>query len=79
MVVIASVCEDGLGLTSWWQSEADGEDDDNEDEDETLICDSKKLRFVQFRKIIVVDIFYHYRFRWAGGHVVPFVPIVAAG
>jgi RNA polymerase III subunit Rpc25 len=32
MYVIASICEDGLGLTSWWKSEADGEDDDNEGE-----------------------------------------------
>lgn len=28
MQIIASICEDGLGLTSWWRSEEDGEDEE---------------------------------------------------
>ena len=28
MQIIASICEDGLGLTSWWRSEDDGEDEE---------------------------------------------------
>ena len=31
MQIIASICEDGLGLTSWWTS---GEDDDDEEEED---------------------------------------------
>lgn len=35
MQIVASICEDGLGLTSWWSSGADeGEEDEEEEEEE---------------------------------------------
>jgi DNA-directed RNA polymerase III subunit RPC8 len=34
MQIIASICEDGLGLTSWWKSAEDEEDNDDDDEGE---------------------------------------------
>ena len=30
MYIIASICEDGLGLTSWWKNEMDEADDEEE-------------------------------------------------
>jgi len=32
MHITASICEDGLGLTSWWKSTADEEDEENEEQ-----------------------------------------------
>ena len=32
MHVVASICEDGLGLTSWWEAQEDQDDDEEEDE-----------------------------------------------
>lgn len=34
MQIIASICEDGLGLTSWWTSADDGGDESNDGEEE---------------------------------------------
>jgi DNA-directed RNA polymerase III subunit RPC8 len=34
MYIIASICEDGLGLTSWWKNELDDDDDAAEEEEE---------------------------------------------
>ncbi|CAJ1923877.1 unnamed protein product [Cylindrotheca closterium] len=34
MQIVASICEDGLGLISWWTSGGDGEEDDEGDEEE---------------------------------------------
>ena len=33
MNIVASICEDGLGLTSWWTS-GEGEEEDEEEEEE---------------------------------------------
>jgi hypothetical protein len=33
MHIVASICEDGLGLTSWWTS---GDDDDDDAEEEEV-------------------------------------------
>ena len=32
MHIVASICEDGLGLTSWWEKQDSDEDDDDEEE-----------------------------------------------
>ena len=32
MKIIASICEDGLGLLSWWEAEEEEEDDDEEED-----------------------------------------------
>ena len=36
MYIIASICEDGLGLTSWWKNEVDGDDEEEEENDEIV-------------------------------------------
>lgn len=39
MHMVASICEDGLGLTSWWQNEGDGDDDEEEGDDDQMNTD----------------------------------------
>jgi DNA-directed RNA polymerase subunit E'/Rpb7 len=34
MHIVASICEDGLGLTSWWKNDDDDDDDDGGDDDD---------------------------------------------
>jgi DNA-directed RNA polymerase III subunit RPC8 len=34
MQIIASICEDGLGITSWWKSAEDDEDEEDEEDNE---------------------------------------------
>lgn len=36
MNIVASICEDGLGLTSWWTTEEDEEDNEGEEEGERV-------------------------------------------
>lgn len=37
MQIVGSICEDGLGLTSWWTSAGEGEDKDEEDQEKNDI------------------------------------------
>ena len=32
MKIVASICEDGLGLTSWWTSGEEGDDEEQEND-----------------------------------------------
>lgn len=42
MHIVASICEDGLGLTSWWASEGDEEGDEEGDGDEEADGDGQE-------------------------------------